>query len=46
MPLNITWTCFFVRSYLNERKSIGDQQVPAVIRAFNRIVNPEKYISE
>lgn len=37
---------FFVRSYLNERKSIGDQQVPAVIRAFNRIVNPEKYISE
>lgn len=35
-----------VRSYLNERKSSGDQHVSAVIRAFNRIVNPEKYNSE
>ncbi|MCQ2329535.1 MAG: hypothetical protein MJZ93_03140 [Paludibacteraceae bacterium] len=35
-----------VRRYLNERQRLGDLQVADVIRAFNRIVNPEKYRSE
>ena len=34
-----------VRQYLETRQRQGDQEVIDVIRAFNRIVNPEKYRS-